>query len=173
MSRQEEEFEPIGDEPEQYVPAVFAHSAAEAEFYRDLLKDHEIPAVLGTEDEVADAERPIISRGVPVLVPDAFLEEASEVIADREDLDEYDDELEDEDDEDEEEELELADDTEDDEDLDDEEEDEDEEEEENDEDEDEEDEFVDDEEEEEEDDEEEGAKEEGDEEEEEKDEEEV
>jgi hypothetical protein len=163
MSRQEEEFEPIGDEPEQYVPAVFAHSAAEAEFYRDLLKDHEIPAVLGTEDEVADAERPIISRGVPVLVPDAFLEEASEVIADREDLDEYDDELEDEDDEDEEDELELDDDTEEDE------EDEEDEEEDEEEEDDDEDEFVDEEEEEEE----EEEVEEDDEEEEEKDQEEV
>ena len=141
MSRQEEEFEPIGDEPVTYVPAVFAHSAAEAEFYRDLLKDHEIPAILGTEDEVADAERPIISRGVPVLVPDAFLEEASEVIADREDLDEYDDEIEEEEDEDEEEELGIVDDTEEDEDLDEEEDEE--EDEEDEEDEDEEDEFTD------------------------------
>ena len=88
MSRQEEEFEPIGDEPSTYVPAVFAHSATEAEFYRDLLKDHDIPAILGTEDEDETIGRPVISRGVPVLVPDAFLEEASEVIADREDLDE-------------------------------------------------------------------------------------
>lgn len=90
------------EESGQYVPAVFAHSAEEAEYYRDLLSDHDIPALVGTDgDEEAEGRR--ISRGVPVLVPDAFLDEASEIIADREDLDEFEDDQDDEEDEDEEE----------------------------------------------------------------------
>lgn len=100
MSRSEEEFEPIGDEPSQYVPAVYAQSRQEAEYYRELLSDHDIPAVLGEEDEEDKAGSRSRTRGVPVLVPDAFLEEASEIIADREDVDDFeeDEDLDDEDD---------------------------------------------------------------------------
>jgi len=89
----------------EFVPVIFARSAEDAEIYRELLNDHDIPALLGTEedDEPNDggpaAPDHHISRGVPVLVPAVLLDEAGEVIADRESVDEFDleDETEDED----------------------------------------------------------------------------
>jgi len=106
--------------PEEYaefVLAVLARNQAEAEQYRELLNDHDIPAVIcaetvevvktGEADEQGDVADPPPERqmthGVPIMVPDAMLDEASEIIADREDVDEFQcaeaDELEDEDDE--------------------------------------------------------------------------
>lgn len=108
------------ESPEEYtefVLAVLARNQAEAEQYRGLLNDHDIPAVIRPEtvevaktdesNEQADVADPPprrqMTHGVPVMVPDAMLDEASEIIADREDVDEFqcaeDDELEDEDDE--------------------------------------------------------------------------
>jgi hypothetical protein len=82
---------------DDFVPAVFARSPQEAEEYRELLNDHDIPAIIHSDDEeqppaVGRAAVPIrtsISRGVPVLVPEALLDEASGVIADREDTEEF------------------------------------------------------------------------------------
>jgi hypothetical protein len=80
-----------------FVPAVFARSTTEAEEYRELLNDHDIPAIVETGEEdlpfrAARAApvppRPSVSRGVPILVPEALLDEASEILADR-DFDEY------------------------------------------------------------------------------------
>lgn len=105
MSREEEPFELIPDESNEYVPAVFARSVDEAEYFRELLNDHDIPAIIGTEDKDESTDHAAMSRGVPVLVPDAFLDEASEIIADREDLDEFEDDEEDQDEEDEEDEF--------------------------------------------------------------------
>lgn len=86
---------------EEFVPAVVARSETEAEEYAELLSDHDIPAVVGDEEDVpkenSAARR--ISRGVPVLVPEALLDEASEVIADREDLTPFSEDEEDEDEE--------------------------------------------------------------------------
>ena len=86
------------EEYTNFVPAVVARSAAEAEEYYQLLSDHDIPAMIGDEDievgkdeDLKSAKRRGMSRGVPVLVPDVMLDEASEVIADREDLDEDED----------------------------------------------------------------------------------
>lgn len=93
----------------EFVPAVMARSMEEAEQYRDLLDDHDIPAVLGTDEDLdqldmeeedrLQARRRGMTHGVPVLVPESLLDEASEVISDRqafdgfdEDDDEYDDE---------------------------------------------------------------------------------
>ena len=82
---------PLGSEAEDFVPAVVARNPEEAEEYRELLNDHDIPAILHTDDEEPPAKagrtRPaggkIVSRGVAVLVPEALLDEASEIIADR------------------------------------------------------------------------------------------
>jgi hypothetical protein len=112
MSVDDEVFDSDCLEPEheEFVPAVFARSLGEAEAYRELLTDHEIAARVGTDEAVepaeADGEPPVAERrrmthGVPVLVPESLLDEASEIIADREDFSEYDDD-EDEDEEDEE-----------------------------------------------------------------------
>ena len=99
------------DKHDSFVPAVFARDAEEAVSYSELLRDHDIPAVCGissaAEKEDGSGEknqRRGITHGVPVLVPEDLLDEASEVIADRENLSEFklDDIEEDEDEEEEE-----------------------------------------------------------------------
>lgn len=95
----------------EFVPAVLARSVEEAQRYRELLDDHDIPAILGTDDELADMEDEDqrlarlagITHGVPVLVPESLLDEANEIISDREtfegfedDADEFDDDEDDE-----------------------------------------------------------------------------
>jgi len=106
MSPEDEQFN--SDARDEFVPAVVARSTEEAEEYRELLNDHDIPAVVG-EIEVDDPDEEHrlargrgMGRGVPVLVPEAMLDEASEIIADREDDDEFrtdEEEVEEEDDE--------------------------------------------------------------------------
>jgi len=103
--------EPFEDEvfDDDYVPALFARNMEEAEEYCKLLDDHDIPARAGVDEamlEDADpdqkaAERRGMTHGVPVLVPESLLDEASEVIADREGFAGYDEEDEDQDEEDE------------------------------------------------------------------------
>ena len=104
-------MEPSEQEHREFVPAVFARSVEEAEQYCDLLDDHDIPAIVGDEEvEGAKNKRTgRMSRGVPVLVPEALLDEASEIIADRENVDEFevDEEEAEEEEEEEDEELEL------------------------------------------------------------------
>jgi hypothetical protein len=93
-----------------FVPAFFARDLEEAEEYCELLSDHDIPARAGVDAELAqgDSEQRVARRrgmthGVPVLVPETLLDEASEVIADREDLADFsEDELEEDEDEDDE-----------------------------------------------------------------------
>jgi hypothetical protein len=103
----DERFSDSGDvEYTDFVPAVFARSVEDAEKYRELLDDHDIPAIIGDSvgDEAGKTCSAGVTHGVPVLVPDVLLDEASEIIADREDVDEFDidDEADDEDDEDDE-----------------------------------------------------------------------
>lgn len=87
MPDDEDAIEPGGDE---MVPVVFARSEDEAEVYIELLNDHDIPAVAG-DDPDAEGESPRrgLTRGVPVLVPEALLDEAGEVVADREDTEDF------------------------------------------------------------------------------------
>ncbi len=102
MPSEEELIDP--SKKDEFVPAVFARSQQEAELYRQLLEDHDIDAVIGYEEteETNDAEGKM-THGMPVLVLESFLDEASEIIADREDLDEFDtdDEFDEDEDEDE------------------------------------------------------------------------
>ena len=118
MPRDEEEFEGQEEEYSDFVPAVFARSLNEAQKYQELLNDHDIPAIVGLDEELQSEEdtphvkrRKGMTHGVPVLVPEVLLDEASEVIADREEHDEFDtdedDDLEDDEDDEEEEEFEL------------------------------------------------------------------
>ncbi|MGB2822186.1 MAG: hypothetical protein WBF17_14475 [Phycisphaerae bacterium] len=117
MSVDEEGFEsgPIEAGESDFVPAFLARDLEEAEEYCELLSDHDIPARPGVDDGVASeaggeqrlADRRGLTHGVPVLVPEALLDEASEVIADREEFSEFDEddeEVEDDDDD----ELELT-----------------------------------------------------------------
>ncbi len=86
----------------QPVPVVYASSLVEAEWYCQLLDDHDIPAV---PDEDYTGPRPKETlgprTGVAVLVPESLLEESREIIADMEDLELFEDEDEDLEDEDE------------------------------------------------------------------------
>jgi len=116
------DLEPFGhpEEAAEFVPAVLARGIEEAEKYRALLDDHDIPAVLGTDEELedmGDEDRRLarlrgMTHGVPVLVPESLLDEASEIISDREAFDTFpgdQDEFDDEDDDDDEDELHLTD----------------------------------------------------------------
>ena len=91
MSADEDDFTPREDEDADFVAAVVARSHSEAQRYRDLLEDHGIPAII--EDERSQEEGPglptLLRQGIPVLVPEALLDEASEIIADRENLSEF------------------------------------------------------------------------------------
>lgn len=93
MPPDEQETERSGEEHSGLVPAVVARSADEAEKYFELLKDHDIPAKVATNDAEIDDVRVAcprsMSHGIPVLVPEDMLDEASEVIADREEADEF------------------------------------------------------------------------------------
>ncbi len=94
MAKQHRQPGSDADRNNCYVSAVVARSQADAEKYRELLYDHEIPAILEEDDE-SPAPRPQhshtrrMTHGVSVLVPEPLLDEASEVIADREDLEEF------------------------------------------------------------------------------------
>ena len=111
MSAADEEHEPDSFETEgdDFVPALLARDLAEAQEYCDLLSDHDIPARVGVDDEPLEegsseqrlAGRRGMTHGVPVLVPETLLDEASEVIADRDDFSDFDEDDEDDDDEDE------------------------------------------------------------------------
>jgi len=90
MPLDEEKFDSFEDEaPSDFVPAIFARSVDEAEKYRELLDDHDIPALVGSEDFGNKKDKRKMSRGVPVLVPESLLDEASEIIAEKEELDEF------------------------------------------------------------------------------------
>jgi hypothetical protein len=100
------EFRDGDGELGDFVPAVFARSPEEAEQYRQLLDDHDIPAIVADEDRADKTGQPAprkgFSRGVPVLVPEALLEEAGDVIAERDETDTFGREEKDEDEEDDE-----------------------------------------------------------------------
>lgn len=92
--RDKPDFRDADGEMGDFVPAVFARSLEEAEDYRQLLDDHDIPAIIGDEGPSADAEgkpapRAGFSHGLPVLVPEALLDEAGEVIAERDETDAF------------------------------------------------------------------------------------
>jgi len=73
---------------DDYVPVILARSSDEADRFHELLSDHEVPSIIGTKDISSDADPDSVremSRGVPVLVPEELLDEASEVIAENED----------------------------------------------------------------------------------------
>ena len=91
--------EGTGGPGDDLAVVIVAPSLDEAEQFRQLLEDHDISAVVAAGEafeDVADAlledvaaEAP--SGGVAVLVPTDLLDEAGEVIADREEVDEFED----------------------------------------------------------------------------------
>ena len=96
----DDKFEKIEDNSENFVPVVFAQSTEEAKRFQELLSDHDIPALVGTEEEDAPADvtaKPVnsslqgaSSHSLPVLVPKAMLDEASDIIVNREDSSQFD-----------------------------------------------------------------------------------
>lgn len=82
---------PAARDQDGFVPAVVARSIAQAGRYRDLLDDHDIPAIIATDEELErlGPGKPEMTHGVPVLVPEAMLDEASEVISEWEDFEDY------------------------------------------------------------------------------------
>ena len=107
MSEDEKSFNTSSEGYDDYVTAVVARNRGEAEQYRDLLSDHDIPAIVDDEELDDDDDKASrskgITHGVQVLVPEVLLDEASEVIADREDVEDFDidDELDEDEDDDE------------------------------------------------------------------------
>ncbi len=101
MPIDDDPFEPDQDEYSDYVTAVVARNDDAAERFRELLADHDIPSTVGEEDDDGAAT---MTRGMPVMVPEPLLDEASEIIAEYEDTEQFEtdeEEFEDEEEEDE------------------------------------------------------------------------
>ena len=81
----------------QFVPVVFADSPMEAERYRSLLEDRDIPVILQETLPTSD-QSGLSVWDVPVLVPDELLNDASEIISSSTAPDEDDNGYDDEDD---------------------------------------------------------------------------
>ena len=73
---------------EGLIPVRYAREAGEAEFYRSLLEDHEIPVVVPEElpTETGPPGAPKLV-GFPILVPEDHLAEAEDIIEQRTALD--------------------------------------------------------------------------------------
>ncbi len=104
MARKNEPLEVPEDDESNFVPVVFVPSSEEAERFRQLLDDHDIPAVVTTDNKIADSEDSGnhlgqlagTVQGMAVLVPAVLLDDAGQVIADFEDTERFqavDDEL--------------------------------------------------------------------------------
>ena len=77
-----------GGEPDysDLVPVIFAANTDEAEFYQTLLADADIQAFIGTD---LQGRPPRPDKGIAVLVSAEMLDEASDIITTREELDAY------------------------------------------------------------------------------------
>ena len=64
---------------EELIPVVYARSTTEAEFYRSLLEDQDITAVIKKNHD-SGAPRGVSEARVPVLVPEEHLAEAQGII---------------------------------------------------------------------------------------------
>ncbi|GEM_PF-1640473 len=81
---------------EGLIPVRYARDAAEAEFYRALLEDHEIPvSVVGESGGQAKGADAAERNGIAILVSEEHAAEAEDIIEQRTALDdEFDDDLE-------------------------------------------------------------------------------
>jgi hypothetical protein len=106
---------PSEEEHPGFVPVITARTRKEAEEYRQLFEDHDIDVIVGDEDlEEQDMKgtrlpHPPPLGGIAILVAEDMADEAREVLADRENVEEFqvvaeeDDEFDEEDDDDEDE----------------------------------------------------------------------
>jgi len=89
-------------EADDYVPIVFARNIAEAEFYKVLLEDHDISAIINESADDDDDEYSESGQGISVLVPSEQLDEAELVLEQRNEIDDdFDEEADEQDEEDE------------------------------------------------------------------------
>ena len=73
----------------EFVPVAFAKDPAHAEAFRCALEDRGIPSLIEAEP-AAIGQPPPRWAAVPVLVPDHWLDEASGIIAEYEEADDFD-----------------------------------------------------------------------------------
>lgn len=88
MAGKDRAFDDINpEEMGDYIPAVYGRCLEEAEKYRQLLEDHDVPAIIDEEYEPGSAQNPgDVTQGVPVLVPESLLDEARAYIASLEEM---------------------------------------------------------------------------------------
>ena len=88
MGKKDPEFHDVDPEDlGEYAPVVYGQSHEEAEKYRQLLEDHDVPAVIDEDYEpMAARATGTVQEGVPVLVPESRLEEARGYIASIEEM---------------------------------------------------------------------------------------
>ena len=83
---------------EELIPVVYGRDLTEANYYKSLLDDYEIPVYIMEEAVLDDSDE--VESGIPVLVPEDHLAEAQDIleqcISDDDDFDEDEDEDEDE-----------------------------------------------------------------------------
>lgn len=92
--KKNKQSEKIGDDA-GFVPVVVAGSAEEAEQFRQLLADHDIPVVIDTDEGLEGLAEALpdeddsdeMEQGIAVLVPEGMLDEAGTVLAEREEFD--------------------------------------------------------------------------------------
>ncbi|MFP4356096.1 MAG: putative signal transducing protein [Phycisphaerae bacterium] len=70
------------DPTEEFIEVFQARDDQEAQRIRELLEDHDIPAIIGDEDQAS------LEDELPILVPEEFCEEAQLIIAETEDYEE-------------------------------------------------------------------------------------
>ena len=79
---------------EELIPVLYGRDLTEANYYKSLLDDHEIPAVVMEEAVLDDSDKE--ESGIPVLVPEDHLAEAQDILeqstSDDDDFDEDEDE---------------------------------------------------------------------------------
>lgn len=77
-----------------YIPIHFARTIEEAEYYKTLLEDHEINAIIDEDNTMGDYED--AGDGIAILVPGEQLDEAELILEQRSNVDdEFDEDIDD------------------------------------------------------------------------------
>ena len=85
MAREKDKV-PQESNPTDLVPVMFAANTTEAEFYQTLLADADIEAIIGTDEDETEVTS---LKGLPIMVPADRLNEASDIITARDEMDEH------------------------------------------------------------------------------------
>ncbi|MCD4699683.1 MAG: hypothetical protein K8R91_03810 [Phycisphaerae bacterium] len=73
-----------------YVPAVYAHSFEQADWYCQLLEDHDIPAITDEDYKPPPGNKSDHHHhGVPILVPKSMLTDARECISQLDEIESF------------------------------------------------------------------------------------